>query len=69
MIHPSHSDPVRTPPWIDARTGIDMSKWTRNPEILALLDRRLSEIRDLADRIEHAPAKLTAYLKKQGKIP
>jgi hypothetical protein len=51
---------------VDARTGIDTSRWTNDPEILALLDRRIAEINEFADRIERAQAALRAYIVAHG---
>ena len=57
------------PPWVDARTGIDMSRWTNDRDILALLDRRIKEINDFSDRLEDAQRRLRAYLVAQKRIP
>lgn len=60
--------PKRSFPWIDARTGIDMSRWWNDPEIFSLIERRVAELNEFAERIEDAQRRLRAHLVAQGRI-
>lgn len=66
--HPHHhQDRVSSPTIrVDPVTGIDVGRWTMDPDILALLGRRIAELNDFADRIADAQSRLRAHLIARG---